>query len=142
MISWLVFDLLRSSSLSVEKAACLCRDLAVRCTEHTQADTQRCTHRQIFSLPFRDTAGGLRDTVSYTRRQSHTHKHKHNHLNCSTLHQSIQRFSRKRISVNISPLHTNNCVYFHLEFQPDSEISLKDQTVHCLLRQDRVWVAR
>lgn len=63
-----------------------------------------------FSLPFGDTAGGLRDTVSYTSRQFHTHKHM-----WAAVLQSMQHFSRKSAAVNISPLHTKNYVYFHLE---------------------------
>ena len=52
----------------------------------THKNSKKQTHKDIhsgrFFLPFGDTAGGLRDTVSYTSRQLHTRKHTRE-LQCS-----------------------------------------------------------
>lgn len=71
-----------------KKAACLCRDLAVRCTKHTQADTQKQTHKDVHGGRFScllETLQVASETLYHTPADSYTHTHAKNtrELQCS-----------------------------------------------------------
>lgn len=132
-----MFDLLHSSSSLPKKAACLCCDFGCEVHQtHTGrlALTRKQTHKdarsgRFFPAFWRHCRWPQRHSIIH--QQTATHTHTQTHMSCSAPNQSMLHFSRRSTAVNILRLHTKNCVYFHLEFQPVNGILLKNLTLQC-----------